>query len=431
MASSANDISTLQGDFKKQFHKEIVDQMPDYVLLQRDGFIDWVPSDKMNGELYSIPTLLRSNQGVSYLGEGGLTGSTLQDAVPGLMKEAQVKGTEINVRGRLTYKALSQASSAGPRAFKKAAGWLVEDLGNVAFTRLEISALYGQSGLGVISTYTNVSGSTYDIVITDDSWAPGIWVGAEGALLQVLDDAATGLQIGSGDVVLTITRVTVTSKTLRVTKTGTGTPANPDVLVFKSATAATSAAGADTWNEMVGLYKQITNTTSTLFNIDRSAYTLIQGNTKSSVGAITKAKVIETAMLTVDKGNMSNLKALVSTKAWAKLAAEDLALRQFDGSYSADKAKSGARSMSYEYVGGTIEVICHPMVKQSEFFVFNPDDVIFCGSTKVTFQLPGRGDEFFLYVPDTNQVELQCMADCALYHMRPSRAAVGTGVTYS
>lgn len=430
MASTANDISTLQGDFKKQFHKEIVDEMPDYILLQRDGFIDWVPSDKMNGELYSIPTLLRSNQGVSYLGEAGLTGATLQDAVPGLMKEAQVKGTEINVRGRLTYKALSQASSAGPRAFKKAAGWLVEDLGNVAFTRLEISALYGQSGLGLISTYTNVSGSTYDVVITDDSWAPGIWVGAEGALLEVCAAGATGLK--QGDRVLTITRVTVSTKTIRVTQGGTtGTPAATDALVFKSASAATSGAGADTWNEMVGLYKQITNTTSTLFNIDRSAYTLIQGNTKSSTGAVTKAKVIEAAMLTVDKGNMSNLKVLVSTKAWAKLAAEDLALRQYDGSYSGDKAKSGSRSMSYEYVGGTLEVICHPMVKQAEIFIFNPDDVIWCGSTKVTFQLPGRGDEFFLYVPDTNQVELQCMADCAVYHMRPSRAAVMTGITYS
>lgn len=421
MASAANDVSVLQGNFKDQFHKEVVDQMPDFVLLQRDGFIDWVPSDKMNGELYSIPTLLRSNQGVSYLGESGAV-ATLQDAVPGLMKEAQVKGTEINVRGRLSYKALSQASAAGPRAFKKAAGWLVEDLGNVAYTRLEISALYGQSGLGTIESVTDNTTSA-DLVITEATFAPGIWVGAEGAFI----DAFTGTTKNNTGT-LQISRVTVSSRTIRVLYTGTigNDAAVNDVLYFKS-----SNNGSSSFNEMVGLYKQITDTSSTLFNIDRSAYTLMQGNTKSSVGALTKAKVIEAAMLTVDKGNMSNLKCLVSTKGWSKLAAEDLALRQFDGSYSAEKAKSGSRSMSYEYVGGTIEVICHPCVKNGEAFLFNPDDVIWCGSTKVTFELPGRGDEFFLYIPDTNSVELQAMADCAVYHMRPSRATVMTGITYS
>lgn len=429
MPSAANDISALNGNFKDQFHKEVVDQMPDFVLLQKDGFISWVPSDKMNGELYSIPTLLRSSQGVSYLGEAGAA-ATLQDAVAAVMKEAQVKGTEINVRGRLTYKTLAAASAAGPKAFKKASSWLVEDLGNVAYTRLEISALYGQSGLGVIESYTNVSGSTYDVVVTEASFASGIWTPSEGAVLEVLDDSAAGLKIG--DRTLTITKVTVSSRTLRVTQGGsTGTPAANDVLVFKSASAATSGAGADTWNEMVGLYKQITATTGTLFNIDKSAYTLIQGNTKSSVGALTKAKIIDAAMLTVDKGNMSNLKCLVGTKAWSKLAQEDLALRQYDSSYSPEKAKSGSRSLSYEYVGGSIEVVCHPCVKNGEFFLLNPDDVIWCGATKVTFELPSRNEEFFLYIPDTNTVELQCMADAAIYHMRPSRACVGTGITYS
>src|SRR5689334_22331945 len=119
MADVANDLSTLNGNFKDQFHKNLNDVMPDFVVLQKDGFIDWVPADKMNGELYSIPTLLRSNQGVTYLGEGGSV-ADLSDAVPGKMKEAQVKGTELNVRGQLSYKALSQASAAGPKAFVKA-----------------------------------------------------------------------------------------------------------------------------------------------------------------------------------------------------------------------------------------------------------------------------------------------------------------------
>lgn len=421
MANAANDVSTLSGLFKDQFADSLNNVMPDYVLLQKDGFIDWVPQDKMNGELYSIPTLLRSNQGVSYLGEGG-TVQALSDAVNGVMKEAQVKGTEINVRGQLSYKAMSQALNGGPRAFTKATAWLIEDLSNVAFTRLEASALYGQTGLGTVESVTDNTTSA-DIVVTTATFAPGLWLAAEGAYI---DSFTTTTKNNTGT--LKITGVTVSSRTIRVAYTGTiaNDCAADDVLYF-----AGSNAGSGTFNEMVGLYKQLTATTGTLFNIDKSAYTLIQGNTYSSTGALTKAKVIDAAMRTVDKGNMSNLKCLVSTKGWAKLAAEDLALRMYDGSYSAEEAKSGSRGFSYEYVGGTIEVVCHPMVKYGEAFLFNPDDVIWAGSSKVTFELPGRSDQFFDLVPGYNGCEMQAYADCAVYHTKPSRGCIMTGITYT
>lgn len=420
MANAANDVSALDGNFKDQFASKLNDVMPDYVLLQKDGFIDWVPSDKMNGQLYSIPTLLRSNQGVSYLGEGGSV-AQLSDAVNGQMKEAQIKGTELNVRGQLSYKALSQASAAGPKAFVKASAWLVEDLSNVAYSRLEISALYGQSGIGTVESVTDNTTSA-DIVITTGTFAPGIWVGAENAFI----DSFTGTSKNNSGT-LQVSRVTVSTRTVRVLYTGT--IANDcqaaDVLYFKGA-----YTSGTTWSEMVGLYKQLTDTSSTLFNIDKSAYGLIQGNTYT-MGAPTKAKFIEAAMLTVDKGGMSGLVGLVSTKCWGKLAAEELALRMYDGSYSEEKAKSGSKSLEYTYVGGSIKIIAHPMVKAGDAFLFNPDDLVWCGSSKVTFELPGRPEQFFDFVPGYNAVELQAYADAALYHMRPSRACMVTGITYS
>jgi hypothetical protein len=421
MADVANDVATLSGNFKDQFHSKLEDLMPDFVLLQKDGFIDWVPSDKMNGELYSIPTLLRSNQGVTYLGEGG-TVQSLNDAVAGLMKEAQVKGTEINVRGQLSYKALSQASAAGPKAFVKAAGWMVEDLANVAYTRLEISALYGQSGIGTVESVTDNTTSA-DLVITAATFAPGIWVGAEGAYI---DSFTTTTKNNSGT--LQVSRVTVSSRTVRVLYSGTiaSDCAADDELYFKGA-----YSGTTTWSEMVGLYKQMTDVTNTLFNIDRSAYTLIQSNQKTSVGAVTKAKIIDAAMMVVDKGGMSNLKCLISTKGWSSLAAEDLALRSYDSSYSAEKAKSGSKALEFSYVGGQIEVIAHPCVKAGHFFLFNPDDLLWCGSSKVSFELPGRSEQFFDFVPAKNAVEMQCFADAALYLIRPSHACMGTGCTFS
>lgn len=422
MASTANDVSALDGNFKDEFHDKLNDIMPDYVVLQKDGFISWVPSDKLNGQLYSIPTLVKSNQGVTYLGEGGAL-SDLNDAVNGKMVEAQIKGTEINVRGQMTYKTLAQASSQGPKAFVKASSWLVDNLSSLAFTRLEIAALYGQTGLGTLESVTDNTTSAA-FVITTATFAPGIWVGAEGAFI---DSFTSTTKNNTGT--LQISTVNVDTRTLTVLYSGTiaNDAAAGDVLYFKGA-----YSGSTTWSEMIGLYKQITNTTSTLFNIDKSAYTLMQGSTYSNTNAITKAKLLDAAMLTVNKGNMSGLTALVSTKAWAKLAAEDLALRQFDGSYSESKSKSGSKALEYEYVGGSIKVLCHPMVKYGEIFLFNPDDVLWVGSTKgVTFEIPGMENKFFRLVQDKNAVELQAFADCALYLLAPCRAAVMTGITYS
>lgn len=412
-------VANLDGLFKDQFHKDVEDLKPQHVLLQ--DLIDWVPSDKMNGEFYSVPTLLRSNQGVTYLGESGGIG-TLVTAKPAIMKEAQIKGSEINVRGQLSYKALSQAATAGARAFKKASAWLVEDLASVAHIRVEIAALYGQAGLGTIETYTVVSGSTYDVKITDPTFAPGIWVSLEGAVLEVFKANAA-----VGDRKLTVETVNTTARTVRVTQGGTtGTPAAGDNLFFEGANA-----GAGAYKEMCGLYNQFAAVSGTLFNIDRGAYTLMQGNVVPTVGVPTKAKIVQASMHAVDKGCMSELICLVGTKAWAQLAAEDMALRRFDGSYSPSKSESGSEELVYTSVNGPIKVVCHPMVKNGHAFIFNSKDILWVGSSKPTFEIPGMAEKFFRLVDGSNAIELQNYADIAIYAIKPSQTVLLTGLTYA
>lgn len=413
-------VSNLDGLFKDQFHKDIEDLKPQHVLLQ--DLIDWVPADKQNGEFYSIPTLLRSNQGVTYLGESGNIG-TLVSAKPGIMKEAQVYGSEINVRGQLSYKALSQAASSGARAFKKASAWLVEDLTSVAHIRVEIAALYGHSGLGVVDTITLVSGTTYDIVVTEESFAPGIWVSLEGAVLEAFNGTTK-----VGDRKLTIETVTTSTRTVRVTQSGsTGTVAAANALYFEGANA-----GAGSFNEMCGLFTQMNTVSGTLFNIDRGAFSLMQGNVVSGVGALTKAKIVGAAMHAVDKGCMSELVCIVGTKSWGALNQEDMALRRFDGSYNSSVSESGNTELVYSNVNGKIKVICHPMVKNGHALIFNPKDVLWIGSSRPTFEIPGfNGEKFFRLVDGSNAVELQNYADLAVYAIKPSQTVLLTGITHS
>jgi hypothetical protein len=413
---AANDLSALNGNFKKQFHGKVEELIPDPCILQREDMISWVDSEKMNGEFYAIPTLLRSNQGVTYLGQSGSVG-TLKDARPGQMKEAQVYGSELNVRGQLSYKALSQASAAGPKAFKKSMAWLVEDLAQVAYVRWEIATLYGQSGLGTVETATDLTGGLANIVITAGSFAPGIWVLLEGATL----DAFTGTTKNNSSGVLIVQTVTTSTRTVKVSFTGTlADEVDPDdELYFEGANL-----GSSSFNEIVGLYKQMTTVSGTLFNIDRGAYSLMQGNVKASVGQPTRAKLVDAAMLAVDKGYLGELVCLVSSKTWTALHNEDAALRVFDSSYDSE--------LIFSKVGGNIKIVCHPMLKPAHFMMFPTETVIFCGSSKPTFEIPGKGgEEFFRTVENSNAVELQNFSDMAVYVIKPCHTVVGTGLTHA
>jgi hypothetical protein len=95
---------------------------------------------------------------------------------------------------------------------------------------------------------------------------------------------------------------------------------------------------------MVGLYKQFTDATSTaLFNLDRSSYALLQGNTFSSTGKLTKAKVTDAAMKLLDKGAMGQLVCLVSSRSWGVLNVEDMALRRFNEVSKSQVGREGAQ----------------------------------------------------------------------------------------
>jgi hypothetical protein len=122
---------------------------------------------------------------------------------------------------------------------------------------------------------------------------------------------------------------------------------------------------------------------------------------------------------------------LVSTKAWAVLAADDMALRSFDESYDPAKSQSGSREILYENINGSIKVICHPMVKYGDAFLFNPEDVMWVGSSKPTFEIPGMPERFFRLLDAKNAVELQNYADLAIYALKPCQTVFMTGITYS
>lgn len=409
-----NTFATMNGLFKTVYADKLQDLVPDYAILQKR--VPFISADKETGNFYAQPVNLSHEAGFTYNGEAG-TVVSLNAAVNATMKEAQVYGSELILRSQMQYVALSRASSAGPKAFKRASSWKVEDMNNAMRKRLEIAMLYGQSGVGTVST--NTSGA---LVLTDATWAGGIWAGAEGAILEAWTGITASETQHNGD--LTISAVNSDTKT--VTVTGTSAAVVPgDVLYFKGARTTT------TYKEMAGLHKIITNS-GTLFNISAATYSLWKGTSVPTVGQISHGKIQDAVSRVVNKGLMEKVTVLVSPKAWSVLNTDQAALRVFDSSYKSSKADSGFESLTFYGANGLIEIVSHPMVKDGDAFIVPlEDDLLRLGSTDVTFGVPGMDEQFFTLVASTNAVELQCMCDQAIFLEKPAHSAYLSGITYS
>ncbi len=407
-----NTLSTLNGLFKVQYADKLLDLLPDFAILQKR--IEFCDSDKESGNYYAQPVALSSESGFTYNGEAGAV-VALNAAVNGTMKEAQVKGTEIILSSKLAYTALSRASNS-VKAFKKASGWKVMDMNNAARRRLEISMLYGQQSIGEV--LSNTSGA---LVLTEASWAGGIWAGAEGTIINAYTSNAASATLRNGD--LTISAVDSDLRTVTVTGTSTAV-VQGDFLYFKGSRTTTAH------NDMAGLQKIISNT-GTLFNIDASLFSLFRGNVSSSVGQISHAKLQTAISKAVNKGLMEKVLVLVSPKAWGVLNSDQAALRVFDSSYGSKKGENGFESLSFHSTNGVCEIVAHPMVKDGDAFILPEDSILRLGSVDLSFGVPGMEEEFFRMVDGYNAVELQCMADQAVFIERPAHAVYMSGITYA
>ena len=415
MADAPNTVSTLNGLFKTVYAKQLEDLVPDFAILQSKVKFE---GDSELGSLYAQPVNLSHEAGFTYGGETGadstgLLALSLNDAVAGSMKEAQVKGSELVLRSQILYKALAAASSTkNEKAFRKATGWKVEDMNNSMRKRLEIAMLYGQKGIATVSSL-----SSQDITITDASWAGGIWAGSENAYIDVFQsDLSTVRQAG-----LKVSAVNFDTKVVTVVGTTTGI-ASTDVVFFKGALASGGA-----FSEMAGLHKIITNT-GTLFGISAASFSMWKGTTVTSVGQISFAKLADAVAKAANKGLMEKVLCLLSPRAYGVLNSDQAALRVYGAESS--KGKNGFESLVFHSANGQIEIVAHPMVKEGDAFLVPESALMRIGAADVTFGIPGMQEEFFSLVPAKNAVELQCYTDQAIFLERPAHAVHMSGITY-
>jgi hypothetical protein len=356
--------------------------------------------------------------------EGGVTfggttgGATLEAAVAGQMAEAQVSPIEVTMRARITNLAAASASG-GKTSYVKGVSKVYENAVKGMARKLEAGFLFGQSGIGVISgTPSTIHTSNKLITFTDASWSAGMFIGTKGHRLDAYNGAS---QINS-NASLVIVAVDVSAKQIEVSGNATdlGNLADTHTLYWRGGYS----------NDQVGLYKQITSS-STVFGIDRSTYTdSLVGVTMSSVGVLGLAKILDGAAKVCDRGAEGELLFLTSFRGFSTLSSNEAALRRYNASKKGDNGFSSLEF--YAPNGSKITVMAHPLMKEGVSMLFEEKAFsVPCAGNGIE-DGDGATSETALWVPVADaaaqEMRLSFAGQCFL--ATPGRAAVFTGITF-
>jgi hypothetical protein len=401
-----NSVGTLNGLFKEVYADKMKDLIPDGVKLL--NLIKFSAKEKSLGNLFHCPIVLGMEHGVTFASSDA-DAFSLQPAIAGSIKDAQVRGAPMVLRSVLGYVAASRAQ-AGKEAFMDATKFLVSNMLRSMSKKLEIEMIYGQVGYGIVDS---VSGS--DVTIVTAEWAPGIWAGAESMPLEFYTGASLSASASVSSVDLNTRKVTVSGVT--------GTITAGDVIFHKGAFG----------NEFAGVHKILTQTSGSLFNINVSQYNLFKGNEYSAAvsgvaAPLSFTKINLAAARAVEKGLDSKLTALVNPRAWANILSDQAALRRFDGSYSSAELQNGAKSVKFYSQNGEIEIVPSIYVKEGYAYLIAVDDWSRVGSSDITFKRPGKEGDFFRDLENSAGYELRCMTDQALFCNAPGRSVLITDI---
>jgi hypothetical protein len=413
MATTVGPVQ-LVGDFKNLYQNSgLVDAIPTWGIVQDRYKFEEAQS---LGQYYIFGVTLQKEHGATYAPSSGATSGpqTLNASVAGFVGQAQVEGYSIYMRSRLSYDAAAKASRAGKKAFAQAYGAVLKNLKESHQYRLELSLLYGQDGLGMVTA--NASGV---LSISAATWATGIWAaGLKDCVLEAWTAVTASATQHNGD--LTITGISVANKTVTVTGTNSSVVAN-DWLYFKGARTSTG------YNECPGLYRILTNS-GTLFNINAGSYDAWQSQAYTVGGNLSLTAFLQGSALGMSYGLEKGL-ALTAPEKFAQLGIDEAALRRYTNDSDAKKTKRGVKGVDFALGPVDIEVMAHPFIRQGSTMILPDDHVHRVGATDITMGMPGSDEPMEVHVTDTTALEIRSMSDQGIYIERPAHAVLLSGIT--
>lgn len=447
MAASATDAYVDPLDlagFLKPVFGELQWLLPEGVVLQK--LVKFSAGDKV-GAYFQEPVQVKTSWGVTFCGsDGGVV--TLNASIPSQTASAQVTPFLTVLNDQVSYSMFDRGQEAGKTAFMATGAYIGKNLSMQLRRLLEMSMMSGQDGFGTVLTYS--SASTGSVVLTAASARIGVLSMLEGAAVNIVRgtnviadgssaSASTGIKISAVD----IATLTLTFAALPYVGTSAATPAADDILFLHGAAGPTTgnAATAVSFQEMIGVRKQISATTGTIFNINKATYQAYRGNVVTSFGPISAGSILAAAAKAINRGFQGTLALLMSPSAWSVLNSRNIGQQVFDSSYKTSNADIGTDAIVLR--GQGVKVECYPTGFQAdgELLLLPKENMKRIGSayensggengdTDISFMIPGSPLRFIDPVQGVTAVKVECRSDQAIYLQKPAFAVLCTGVTY-
>lgn len=410
----ANTKASLETAFKYVQEKKLKDLKPNSAIVQEmAGPIK--DADKL-GRKFLAPVCLSYELGFTF-GDG--TAFSYNDDVAGVYDEAEIDPNPVVLKSRLSIEAADRMANSEKAVISHVtlrAGQMKSSLMKMA----EIEILHGRSGLGVISGNPVVdTAPTPDqaaVILTAASFAPGIWAGMEGAVLEVRR-SATKVN-AEGD--LTLVAVNFDTRTLTIGGTNQDLTdlADADVLFFKGAYA----------NGQYGIKYQL-DTSGSVFGIDNSVYAMWKAQEHNVAGQLTMAEVLKGVAKAVARGGLdSDAHLLVSTKTYENLNADLSALSVRDAKYEASKGENGYSAIKYHAQNGVIEIVAHPMMKEGEAFLLPKGSFKKIGATDITFARADGSEGAWEALEGSHAYQLTGRFSFQLFIAEPAKCVLFYGI---
>lgn len=448
MAASATDAYVDPLDlagFLKPVFGELQWLLPEGVVLQK--LFKFSKGDAV-GNNFQEPVQVVTSWGVTFCGsDGGVV--TLNESIPSKTVSASVTPFLTVLNDKVSYSMFDRGAEAGKKAFMATGAYIGKNLSMQLRRLLEMSMMCGQDGFGTLASYS--SSGTGSVVLTAASARIGILSMLEGAALDVIRTTnviadgstasnSTGIKVLSVD----IATLTVTFAALPFCGSSAATPAAGDILFLHGAAGPTTgnAATAVSFMEMVGLRKQISATTGTVFGINKATYQAYRGNVVTTFGPVSSGSILSAAATAINRGFQGTFCCILSPSAWSVLNSRNIGQQVFDSSYKSSKAELGTDAIVLKGQGVTVE--CYPSSFQAdgELMLLPKENIKRIGSayensgggdngdTDISFLIPGSQARFIDPVPGVTAVKVECRSDQAIYLQKPAFAVLATGVTY-
>ena len=416
-------ISQLTG-FTYEIYDKLVNLIPDSAKAIK--MIGYKAAEKELGNKFHQNVIVSEEAGFTHAAPGA-GAFAVNAAVSLTTQDAQVEGYQLVLQSSLDYEAAARASSSR-KAYAAIAETKLKNMVESTRRRLEAEVWYGQAGLGVLSSTTNVDTTHTKIVFTAASFAPMVWGGKRN--FEIVAYTAAGSRLNAADTAgYTIQTVDIANRTVTVLASTTDITALDGaaagaIFYWKSAVNSSTVAYAG----MKGI-SLIAGNVGSLFNIDAAVYDLWAGNA-FAVGsvALTFKKIIQALAAGANRGLDEDVTLWVHPQAWSDLAGDLAGLRRYGG--EVETAKQGFKTIRFAHMTGDVTVIGHGMVKEGEGYMLPMKRFSRIGAQDVSFKTPGRnpGDDIFWHDPAKAGFSYRLYTNQAVFCDQPCKCVKLTGI---